>query len=242
MSTPTLFSRFRLIFSSNLSTQEKLLLLDLCVYIGNNDTGWPTVETLARDCSQSRRRVTAHLQSLTDKGIVSSQRRRNQSALRSIHWEKLVNQDRTQAAHLDNQDETQATPRTRHPRPPECAADFSSGCATDGAQKDHGNNNRKKNGNNRGRAPFSPPSVDQVRAFCDASGMNIDPEAFVNFYQSKGWMVGNSKMQDWRASVRAWQMREPSFRAASRRGLEKLDSVDRAFAALLERVQMQSGE
>lgn len=30
------------------------------------------------------------------------------------------------------------------------------------------------------------------------------PEEFVDFYESKGWMVGKNKMKDWKAAVRTW--------------------------------------
>ena len=34
---------------------------------------------------------------------------------------------------------------------------------------------------------------------------SIDPEAFVDFYASKGWMIGKNKMKDWKAAVRTWE-------------------------------------
>lgn len=30
-------------------------------------------------------------------------------------------------------------------------------------------------------------------------------EIFIDFYASKGWMIGKNKMKDWRASVRTWE-------------------------------------
>ena len=30
----------------------------------------------------------------------------------------------------------------------------------------------------------------------------------MDFYESKGWMVGKDKMKDWKASVRTWEKRE----------------------------------
>ena len=33
----------------------------------------------------------------------------------------------------------------------------------------------------------------------------MDPEKFIDFYESKGWMVGKNKMKDWRAAVRTWE-------------------------------------
>ena len=52
---------------------------------------------------------------------------------------------------------------------------------------------------------FAPPSVEEVRAYCLERGNNIDPETFVDFYTSKNWMVGKTKMKDWKASVRTWE-------------------------------------
>lgn len=54
---------------------------------------------------------------------------------------------------------------------------------------------------------FSPPSVDEVKAYCESRKNNVDPESFINFYESKGWMVGKTKMKDWKASVRTWERR-----------------------------------
>ena len=33
----------------------------------------------------------------------------------------------------------------------------------------------------------------------------MDADRFVDFYESKGWMVGKNKMKDWRAAVRTWE-------------------------------------
>lgn len=52
---------------------------------------------------------------------------------------------------------------------------------------------------------FHPPSVEEVRAYCEERKNRVDPEGFVDFYASKGWMVGKSPMKDWRASVRTWE-------------------------------------
>ena len=52
---------------------------------------------------------------------------------------------------------------------------------------------------------FIPPTVDEVRSYCEERKNNVDAEKFVDFYESKGWMVGKSKMKDWRASVRTWE-------------------------------------
>lgn len=57
---------------------------------------------------------------------------------------------------------------------------------------------------------FVPPNVEQVRAYCRERGNSIDPEAFVDYYASKGWTVGRAPMRDWRAAVRTWEQRRRS--------------------------------
>lgn len=61
----------------------------------------------------------------------------------------------------------------------------------------------------RFRAP-SPAEVDEyARSYAaskelDLDSTDFDPERFVDFYAQKGWMVGRTRMKDWRASVRNW--------------------------------------
>lgn len=58
------------------------------------------------------------------------------------------------------------------------------------------------------RHRFLPPTVDEVRAYCTEKGYPIDPQRFVDYYTSNGWMVGRNKMKDWRAAVRTWSRKE----------------------------------
>lgn len=57
---------------------------------------------------------------------------------------------------------------------------------------------------------FTPPTVEEVQAYCQERRNNIDPEQFVDFYASKGWKVGNNSMKDWKACVRTWEKRGSS--------------------------------
>ncbi len=52
---------------------------------------------------------------------------------------------------------------------------------------------------------FQKPSLGDVKAYCAERGCGVDAQHFVDFYESKGWMVGRSPMKDWRASVRLWE-------------------------------------
>ena len=52
---------------------------------------------------------------------------------------------------------------------------------------------------------FVKPTVEEVRAYCQERGNTVDAETFVNFYESKGWMVGKNHMKDWKSAVRTWE-------------------------------------
>lgn len=70
------------------------------------------------------------------------------------------------------------------------------------------NNNILNNTNTRARKEkFQKPTVEEVRAYCVERENNIDPENWFDFYESKGWRVGNQAMKDWKAAVRTWERR-----------------------------------
>jgi hypothetical protein len=58
------------------------------------------------------------------------------------------------------------------------------------------------------KALFKKPSLVEIEGYCDKRKNNIDAEAFINFYESKDWMVGSNKMNNWKACVRTWEKRE----------------------------------
>lgn len=53
---------------------------------------------------------------------------------------------------------------------------------------------------------FVKPSLEEVRAYCIERGNSVNPESFINYYESNGWIVGGkAPMKDWKASVRYWE-------------------------------------
>lgn len=91
------------------------------------------------------------------------------------------------------------------------------------------NNNNSKDNNNdnqgsEGRVGtrFTPPTLDEVSAYASEKGyLGFEAERFVDFYASKGWMVGKNPMKDWRAAVRGW--------ASRNKAESKLAEVDYSF-------------
>ena len=62
---------------------------------------------------------------------------------------------------------------------------------------------------------FTPPTVEEVKAYCAERKNNVDAQRFVDYYTSNGWQVGKNKMRDWRAAVRTWERNNtPSSKAS----------------------------
>jgi|TARA_R100000093_G_scaffold66978_1_gene38249 hypothetical protein len=67
---------------------------------------------------------------------------------------------------------------------------------------------------------FNKPKLSEVKDYCFERNNNIDAEAFIDFYESKGWMVGKNKMKDWKAAVRTWEKKNYN----KPKGMSKLDA------------------
>ena len=79
-------------------------------------------------------------------------------------------------------DSAQARTDAQHPSPPVPAADPSS---------------RKK---------FIKPTLRQVQEYCLSRHNTVDPQAWLDHYESNGWKIGaHSPMKDWQAAVRTWE-------------------------------------
>jgi hypothetical protein len=59
--------------------------------------------------------------------------------------------------------------------------------------------NTKKNSSR-----FAPPTLDDVNKYISEKGYQVDGERFINFYESKDWMVGKNKMKKWKAALANW--------------------------------------
>ena len=60
------------------------------------------------------------------------------------------------------------------------------------------------------RKRFTPPTIEEVSDYVKRKGYNVDPEAFVAFYESKGWKVGSQPMKSWQGAVVTWSKRNSS--------------------------------
>ena len=83
-------------------------------------------------------------------------------------------------------------------------------CTSTGAEcapKKENNNKSENKGPSATR--FSPPTVEQVRAHFRERGVppadaQTEADKFVDRYEANGWIVGKTKMKDWKAAARNW--------------------------------------
>lgn len=66
------------------------------------------------------------------------------------------------------------------------------------------------------RKRLSPPSIEEVRAYCEERKNGIDPERFIDFYSARGWQFKNGQpVKDWKACIRTWEKRDDQKKPAS---------------------------
>ena len=58
------------------------------------------------------------------------------------------------------------------------------------------------------RAHFRPPALEEVASYCQERNNGINVQKWYDHYTANGWMVGRSKMKDWKAAVRTWEHNE----------------------------------
>ena len=84
------------------------------------------------------------------------------------------------------------------------------------------------------RARFVPPTVEEIRIYIDENNYQVDAEQFFDYYASKNWTVGRSKMADWRAAVRNWQRRNNEFGRTQKPPRRDHDAGDNVFLKMIE--------
>ena len=56
---------------------------------------------------------------------------------------------------------------------------------------------------------FTPPTVDEVKEYCDELKYHIDPQYFIDYYTTRGWeLKPGQKVKDWKACIRTWKKRD----------------------------------
>lgn len=121
---------------------------------------------------------------------------KNQFDLDSIKYEETIvrrNQSNGSKGGRPKKEETQKNPENPvgflEPRKPDKDKD-------NVKDKDKESDNRKR---------FIPPTLEEVTQYCQERRNSVNPNKWMNHYQSKGWKIGKETMKDWKAAIRTWE-------------------------------------
>lgn len=175
--------------NSNITAAAKGLYAYLSSLCGVSDECYPSVETIIREMDMGKDTFYRHINCLVAAGVVKKcQIVENGKFGRTLYrlTHEVVISD--------------------FPYPQNRDTDLSD---TDGKETNINNIKINNLNNNKKESKrFTQPTVEEVQNYCREKGYAIDPERFVDYYTSNGWMVGKSKMKDWKAAVRTWVKRE----------------------------------
>lgn len=80
---------------------------------------------------------------------------------------------------------------------------------------------------NRVSKRFTPPTLEEVKAYCQERKNKVDPERFVDYYASQKWKKANGRpVSDWKACVRTWEKKETPKRQNAFTNYEQREDID----------------
>ncbi len=92
-------------------------------------------------------------------------------------------------------------------------------------------------------ATVIPPTLEMVKAYMPTIGMGSDMASrFIDFYESKGWMIGKVRMKNWQAACRTWKSMEPNFAGAKGKPRGTTSGYDQAARAADETSRRRASE
>jgi hypothetical protein len=79
------------------------------------------------------------------------------------------------------------------------------------------NDKKKKNVNNENNNIFKKPTQTEIKEYCIERKNRVDPQRFIDYYDSIWWMIWKNKMKDWKATIRWWEVRDKEKKTVSRK-------------------------
>lgn len=59
------------------------------------------------------------------------------------------------------------------------------------------------------RKSFTPPTVDEIKAYADSIGYNLDAQFFFDYYNTAGWKRSDGKpVLNWKQTMQSWKKRD----------------------------------
>lgn len=119
------------------------------------------------------------------------------------NWGKHQSQDRLEKL-KEYQKEYQREYRKKQAQIPEKASEVDRKLYVNTPDKDIEEDKKKKK-----NISFIPPTVDEIRAYCEEKGYDIDAEYFWNYYNSSNWTRKNGDpVLNWKQTVITWAKKD----------------------------------
>lgn len=194
----------RVMQDQELTIGAKAIYAYFCSYAGAGATCFPTRDKICKDMGISGDTLGKHLKALAKKGYIQIEQVKDNG--RFSHNVYTLNSE------IPDTEETDAENTVT-----EKTGTGKTGTEIFGAEKLVTKNNNIKNNsiknNNIKKSTseseeFVKPMLKEVIAYCQERQNKVDPEKFMDYYESNGWRVGKSPMKDWKAAVRNWERRE----------------------------------
>lgn len=99
---------------------------------------------------------------------------------------------------------------------------------------------QRVNSTTRTREKFTPPTLEDVAAYCRERKNNVDPQRWLDHYTSNGWRVGKNPMKDWKAAVRTWErsgFNDAPKKPAQHPAPAEQSKIDEALRIALQRAE-----
>lgn len=73
-------------------------------------------------------------------------------------------------------------------------------------KEEYENKNKEEGENIRAKTRFIPPTIDEIRAYCDEINYNLDVQYFFDYYQTAQWKKSDGKpVLNWKLTVQTWK-------------------------------------
>ena len=197
---------------------DKKMLIDDEVVMIQRGSFMTSIVKLADRWGWSRNKVVRYLDMLESEQMLNTKRTPKGTLITIVKYDVFQGMENTDSTTVDT---TVGTTLDTTNDTTDGTADSTTVGTADGTQnkniKNNKNNKELKNVKNeeeyippisplKGKTKkFIPPTVEEVQDYCIERNNGIDAQAFVDFYESKGWVVGKAKMKDWKAAVRTWE-------------------------------------
>lgn len=194
----------------------KLILLSLADRADENNTCYPSISRLEYDTEMNRKTIMAGVSYLADIGLINvfqSSGRGNIYQLIGVENRHETSTKKGTSTEIDTSAKkgTAPVPKVGQVPVPKKGLHQYQNRDTNLSRTNQLNQSINQSNKNKAEKPKKPdvnipPNFDDLKNYCLEVGGKVDPEAFMDFYQANGWVVGKAKakMKDWKAVVRTW--------------------------------------